>query len=383
MQSLEGFSRLIQAIYAAAETPALWEQFLKLCCAELAAPAATMGIVLDIHAPVVRVGASVGWDPAHLRTYEAWSTKDPWVPRRLPTSGQVIPSQAICPDGVFERSECYNEFYVKAGVFQGMGGVVDVEGVSQLGIYFHYPKSSPRCENEQLNFLRLLLPHLHQAVRLHRRLRGQELTETAMAQFLDHLPVGFVLLGLDGRVKRMNREAERILRARDGLGQANGKLRAWLSQDQQVLEHLIRSALATTDRRGTSPGGLATIQRRSGKAAYQAVVTPVQAGGQIFDTHRAAAVLLLTDPARSPQTRIAAIQKLFGFTKAEARIAAALLEGRQTGEIAHDLRITQNTLRTHLKSLYSKAGARSQGDLIRLLLRSAASNWEDGTAFTG
>jgi DNA-binding CsgD family transcriptional regulator len=80
--------------------------------------------------------------------------------------------------------------------------------------------------------------------------------------------------------------------------------------------------------------------------------------------------MLIADPDRLPKGAEATARRLFGLTKAEAAVALALMNGQRTSDIADKLYISQNTLRTHLKRLYAKAGVPGQAGLVRLLHRS-------------
>ena len=60
---------------------------------------------------------------------------------------------------------------------------------------------------------------------------------------------------------------------------------------------------------------------------------------------------------------------LYGLTPAECRVALLLSDGRAPQEIAKMVGVTQNTVRSQIKSIFSKTGVRRQGELIQLLLR--------------
>ena len=62
--------------------------------------------------------------------------------------------------------------------------------------------------------------------------------------------------------------------------------------------------------------------------------------------------------------------ELFSFTPAEARVAGKLALGRSLEEIAVELGISLETVRTHAKRALSKSGTDRQGELISLMLRS-------------
>jgi DNA-binding CsgD family transcriptional regulator len=86
------------------------------------------------------------------------------------------------------------------------------------------------------------------------------------------------------------------------------------------------------------------------------------------DTDRCAACLFITDPERSPVPAAVHVQRVFGLSAAETRVAAALLDGESLDGLADRLCISRNTARTHLRRLFAKTGTARQSDLIRVLL---------------
>ena len=63
-----------------------------------------------------------------------------------------------------------------------------------------------------------------------------------------------------------------------------------------------------------------------------------------------------------------ALAPLYGLTAAETEVGLLSLGGKSITEIAELRGVTHNTVRTHLKQVFSKTGARSQADLVRFLL---------------
>jgi DNA-binding CsgD family transcriptional regulator len=57
----------------------------------------------------------------------------------------------------------------------------------------------------------------------------------------------------------------------------------------------------------------------------------------------------------------------FGFTKTEAEVAVALVEGLSYGEIAEKLGISYHTVHTHVKAIHTKAGVATTGQLTALM----------------
>ena len=62
-----------------------------------------------------------------------------------------------------------------------------------------------------------------------------------------------------------------------------------------------------------------------------------------------------------------AFARLYGLTGGELRVVVALAQGLGGKEAADMLGISEPTVRTHLKSIFSKTETSRQTDLLRLL----------------
>lgn len=69
-----------------------------------------------------------------------------------------------------------------------------------------------------------------------------------------------------------------------------------------------------------------------------------------------------------PRSVAARLRRVHGLTPAEARLAAALLEGVTLDDYAERAGVTWNTVRTHFANARNKVGARNHADLVRKLL---------------
>ncbi len=79
---------------------------------------------------------------------------------------------------------------------------------------------------------------------------------------------------------------------------------------------------------------------------------------------------MIIDSEAGPQPDPAAIGEIFSLTPAEARLAVRLASGEALEDIAQQTSASIETVRTHLKRIFSKTGTRRQGELISLILRS-------------
>lgn len=78
------------------------------------------------------------------------------------------------------------------------------------------------------------------------------------------------------------------------------------------------------------------------------------------------------DPERQVHVTGSLLQSIYRLTPAEIRLAEQLLQGRRPAEAAEALGVTIHTVRTYLKRLYHKIGARTQATLVRKLMQATS-----------
>ena len=83
----------------------------------------------------------------------------------------------------------------------------------------------------------------------------------------------------------------------------------------------------------------------------------------------AAGLLLLSDPGEERGLDTKTIQKMFQLTPSEIRVSTGLAKGLDTQQIASEHGIGADTVRYHLKSIFSKTSTRHQAQLVSLLSR--------------
>lgn len=78
--------------------------------------------------------------------------------------------------------------------------------------------------------------------------------------------------------------------------------------------------------------------------------------------------IIIANPPRSDRVSMASfVMSLYRLTSAEVDIAMRLMDGQSRSQIAVDRRVTPETLKGQIKSLYQKMGIASEAALIRLL----------------
>jgi DNA-binding NarL/FixJ family response regulator len=361
---------LVARIYDAALNPAAWPAFLDDLATVIGGHAVCLGYV-DSATPALSISSSIRWDPAAMRDMSYFRTVDPWTiagtrkGRYRP--GVVGLGEEIVSRSELLRTEFHNDFGRHYSMEGGLAGIILQEAGSVALIGAH------RLPNrvfggEEVELVKMLLPHLERALQMHQRLTRLESAREATADALDKLPVGMILTDPKGRVSLINAAASAILGSRDGLAVSRGMLSASLSRENAQLQQLVAQCAATTTGKGLQSGGAMTISRRSGRDALRLLVTPLRASNRFTPTGVAGAAIFVSDPERQVQTDAEVLRRFHSLTPAEARLAILLASGLTLREATEVSGITTNTGRGYLKNIFSKTNTRTQAQLVRVVL---------------
>lgn len=365
---------LIGLLYDAAAAPELWPTALEAVGDALGGCALVMSILSPREG--VKFAATVRIDPDYRALIErryASPETNPLVAAmpRLPAAVPVV-REAILPDREYLRGELYNEVFrpqhlahaAVACVLRTPDHTVPLGIVRQAG--------NERPDRHDLDLLGRLLPHMQRSVQLYLRLASLEARWSAAEEALDHLPFGVILVDARGKVLFLNRSAEAVIAAADGLTVREGMLLAATSEDTRALGRLVSEAAATGSGAGTSPGGAMALSRPSMSTPLPVLVAPLRGQWTLLAERRAAAAVFVTDPERCATVPGRQLVELFGLTPAEAQLAVALLAGKRLNRIAADRGVRLPTVRNQLRAVLAKTGTGRQAELVRLLAGLAA-----------
>ena len=321
------------------------------------------------------VTESLGHDPRFLSLYaEYYSSRDVWIRGRPhPPSGETVLGQRLLGDEELAKTEFYADFLRPQGNLHVVAGCIFRERTTSVDIAaLRSKRRGPFGEAEE-RLVRALMPHLQRAVQLHRRLAAAQLTSRSLAESMDRLPYGVILLDESGRVLLANGVARGQLAARDGLTKNKGMLGASKRAESSALGQLIADALDAAAGRGLGSGGVLSVSRRSGGRPLSLLVAPFKREApDPFGDRQPAVVVFVSDPDTRIDAPADMLARLHGLSLAEAKVALEVLEGGSLSDVAERLGITRNTANTHLKRVFEKTGTRRQSDLVRLLVLGAA-----------
>jgi DNA-binding CsgD family transcriptional regulator len=116
------------------------------------------------------------------------------------------------------------------------------------------------------------------------------------------------------------------------------------------------------------------VARIEGKRHYSIQCAAVSAASSwTVQNEEVRYVVLIIDPSELQLPSAARLVALFGLTQAQAKVAREFSSGGSYKEVARRLRISVETVRSHIKEIYPKTRVKRQADLVRLILSLAQS----------
>lgn len=366
---------LIARIYDAATDPSRWQEFVQdLSAAYGDAP---VGFAFQLPGfPVEGAFFEHGLrhpDPAYLDVFiEHHKRGLPWsLGYARNFIGRFGLADEVFPDAMVGDTSYYHEWMKPLGLapYGPIGHTIALEEGRPSAVIALFRREGERpWRPEDCALGDLLVPHLARAYALHQRAHEN----AALAEALDRLPTGVMLLDSRGHVVIRNRSADRILELEDGLLLDEGVPRAARSPDNAVLQQMIREVVDAKTAGRFVEGHVMAVTRPSGRRAFPLMLASLLSAGPGHTLHDAVAVLYVTDVEAQTLQRSDPLRKLYALTQAEVELVELLCDGWSLEEAANRRGVTMNTARSQLKQIFFKTGTSRQSELLRLVLAGIA-----------
>lgn len=356
--------KIVDAVYRGACDPVELRRAIELIGQYFDSSGVVFG-ELDHAAPEVQFTLGVrAVDQAFLADYLAYSQLDP-APRAFSalSVGTASTSDRVFSQELLRTDVFLNEFLRPRGVDASLASPLLATGGRIAIVAVLQGTNRSRYEDEAIARLERLTPHLTRALQIRRLFLRSELRSQALEATVNRNTAGMIGLAREGPALFINDAARAIARARDGISlDRHGRL---VVADRTAARRI--AALEADVARGGA-GGIARIQRSSGRSPYIVLVSPLPTGDDIVPQTRGGVLFAIHDPSRRLASAVQQIAHLLHVPLGAAKIVDAILQGIELKDYADREAISMNTVKFHLKTAFDRTGSRSQTDLIRRAL---------------
>lgn len=274
-------------------------------------------------------------------------------------------------DADFAETEIYQDYFRKQGVFNYEYQAFFKESGKTGGISFSRPKQMKNFDNNEIKAMRLLIPHLQKAFQIYRHFSEIRRDKQIMIECLGKISQSVIVLDKTGKVVFLNDSANKLVTEKDGLQiNRNGLLLTNSAQETKKLQMFLKSVFEPGADQDVNFGGVLQVSRDADLRPLSMVVSPFYEQNNNDFNSETFALLFVSDPEQKVKTSEPGLSQMYGLTAAESKIAAMLAQGSSLNEACEMLGIKPNTIRTHLKRIFSKTETNRQSELVRLIMSS-------------
>ncbi len=294
-------------------------------------------------------------------------------------AGSSITGGELTPDDEFERSTFYAQFMKQHDLFHTGGTILENNYVKAPTFGAIREKAAGDFTPEETQSLAILSRHAHRALKVREVIEDRDAAYRVRDELGEKINAGMFTLDREGRVLATNSEADAVLGDDDGVSIVKDHLAFDAPTANTHLRHILYSETGSgaEEVEDDPPPNMFGVNRPSGDTPYWVTWMPATDTRSILTSHfsglpQPTVLVFVADSARRWTVSVEALRAHFGLTDREACIVAALVSGETTEEISASHEISINTIKTHLKRIFDKAGTASQIALVRMVLRAHA-----------
>ena len=367
---------LVSGFYDASMDWKLWPPVLRRLGDALRARGCALAFH-DYETETGRFEHSVDVDADYVASYQVrYAGRNAWLrsEEHFRSPGAVWTSQQIVADAELIATDYYRDWLAPQNLLHHLFGVLDRQGSVVTYLVLGRSESEGSFGEKEIALLRLLLPKFQRGFQAGQAFRkAQDIQHIAM-EALDAMPVGVVVLSGRGGVIGANRNAKRIIDAGEVLTVTEGRL--WVDWGWRKLR--FRDLLSPNGDKGRGRRNRAeevpafSVPRSAGQKPLSLLVVPVGEQNGPGTEDKPVAIVFIGDPDRPVEIDPARICQVYGLSRAESRVVALLASGQRLDQVAESLGVAYETVRKHLKQVFSKTGTDRQAELVRLMVTGPA-----------
>lgn len=350
---------LTDLIYAALLRERSWQDFLDRLNGLIPGGVSTL-FFHDQGSGEGGISLASGLEAGDARRYaEHYVGLNPWMRHvgRTPLGTGII-GERIVPRDEFVRTEYYADFLRLRDIEAGIGVTLWRESACSFLLSTLTSRIDPDENQRVADLLTRLAPHLTRAFRYYRSGQFGGAAARFGISLFESSRVGVIIAGEGSTIRAASPRGEAHLA--DGAAvslSALGTLRLRDETAAALLGQMLSRNYA----------GPSSWSGHSGAHRLTLIKAPDDGTAGYFCGPSVALLVEEAGAARAGADVTWLVHR-FGLTPAETRVVEGIVAGLTLAEVAHAAGISRETVRTQVKAVYAKTGARSQAELVRLAL---------------
>ena len=354
---------LISNIYDEATHTNPWAESLKGLKTVLEADAAILRVVTIGDRPKHVLYASDAPDtPEAIKTWKKVSPYD-----LLPITGFRIGEGRIVAWNEYGGYDRISDLLARFDIKSTISVCLDIIEGLECSIHCNRGAARPAFGTPELELLKSIGKHFAQALHLRRVLAEDYTIRQLHADALDRLGISALLVKSDRTAKPMNASASRMLATGHILKMKEGRIQAASFNSNKALRRALDAAISSAGHSQSLLLESATDDKKVPRTSVNVAVCSRQATSGVSGRQENCAVIYVRTNTSITSQDIQSLQQLFQLTPSEARLAVGLATTPHLKDLERELRISHNTARSHLRSMYAKTDVSSRSELIGLI----------------
>ncbi|NMN07504.1 MULTISPECIES: helix-turn-helix transcriptional regulator [unclassified Novosphingobium] len=363
----EGVARIIQSFAQTIVDPHHWRSAMELLSDRVGAVGCALELT-DLNSGAAVMENTVQLDADQLGQYQDRIFHvNPRIIRALSMNlGQVADDRVLMSQRDYENSEFLD--WLEGTPYYYIIGSKILNDNGHVGfLTANFAKNRGKATQDDHKIFSLLTPHLVNILAASRVLSANQLCNDTLTLSAMDAERPFAFLDRAGRLIECSQGFVQALRSQRFLDVRNSSLVARHGQHRAALDGFLNAALGP--KRYIEPPLPLRLSKPDAPRGLVIRAVPLAPQNDPFDIFRPAALITLTDLDEPYQVKRRDLVAIFDLTVREADVAALIAEGHSPQQAAAHLRIGLDTVRQHLKAIYSKLNVSRQADLVSMIAK--------------
>lgn len=239
-------------------------------------------------------------------------------------------------------------------------------------IEFSHGPDKTDFDNASKKLLGVFVPHLTRAFGISLKAKLSQLQAQIQNQLRHTTDTALFLVLARNSARPMNGRAQELIEASSILTLTNDRLSFRHAATNKRYQELVRLCILTSQGEDVFPGGFIRLENHdSGQGEWHIGVTPYRkAAGERELWKAKGALVIVRSVEKDSFARLnAVLADFYGLTASETQVLLKMISGLSSAEIADELQLTKECVRSRLKKIYQKTGTSNQVQLTHDILK--------------